>query len=503
MLIGLDYGTTTSLAISWLEGRPHEEGRILSSVYICNDGKLFTDETAYRNRTSSDGRFVRSPKSKLHNHEQDAQQLVCATLVSLFSNLNLAEKEDVRITLTVPNAWKDQHYVDMRNCVYKAAEQALGHRFDKDNFTIIPEPVAAALHFIVNKRMDGDKDTNYVVVCDIGGGTTDLAVVKCEKYREPDGIDLVFEVACPMDGDPKLGGDNFDEALMKYLLPDGVPAGVPEYVVWNSIKVLKSQLSTQDFAQIPLMKADGTILLDAHRRPKLLKCTRTEFEGLIKEYLNRLTTMLNILANKLQNYDSTCDLSQVYLLPVGGSCRIPAIRETLEKVFKARLCDMVNETEESFDSIASGAAFYSAWLAQKVSGYRAIEITNRLPHRLAIKHGDNALETWVPKNSPDGKYSPKMLHPIHMNPGGETFQIGKIQFFQGDGDFILENRNEHLKCADITIDEPIYAHGRRTEEIPVRLEVIIEQSRIHEVVITVDRGRENGRDFKYSKKIDG
>ena len=503
MLIGLDYGTTTSLAISWRGGHPHEESRSLSSVYICDDGTLFTDETKYRDRMNSGGRFVRSPKSKLHNHEQGAKRLVCETLVSLFRKLNLAENEDVKITLTVPNAWKDQHYVDMRNCVYEAAEQALGHRFDKDNFTIIPEPVAAALHFVVNKRMEGDKDINYVVVCDIGGGTTDLAVVKYEKYREPDGIDLVFEVVCPMDGDPKLGGDNFDEALMKYLLPDGIPAGVPEYVVWNSIKILKAQLSTQDFAQIPLMDADGNLLLDAHLRPKFLKCTRAEFEGLIKEYLDRLTSMLTILAHNLQSYDSTCDLSQVHLLPVGGSCRIPAIRRTLEKVFNTVLCDMVNEKEEFFDSIASGAAFYSAWLAQMVNGYRAIEITNRLPHRLSLKHGDNALETWVPKNSPDGKYSPKMLYPIHINPGGETFRIGKIQFFQGDGDFIQQNRNEHLKWADIIIDEPIYVHGRRAEDIPVKLEVIIEQSRIHEVVITVERGRENGHDFIFNKKIEG
>lgn len=503
MLIGLDYGTTTTLATSWKDGHPKEEGRILSSVFVTNDGKILTDEKAYRNRTTGDGHFERSPKAKIGTNDSSAKELVCATLKSLLQEIRIPENEKVNITLTVPNAWRDQHYATMRSCVYSAAESVLGRSFDKDNFTIIPEPVAAALHFFANKRLDGDSDTNYVVVCDVGGGTTDLAAVKCEKYREQDGIELYFEVVCPMEGDPRLGGDNFDEALFKYLLPDGIPAGVPDYVVWNSIKSVKSQLSKQEYAEIPLLKADGSVLLNSQRRPRSLKCSRKEFEGLISDYIKRLSGMLEILADKLQETDKTCDLSKVYLLPVGGSCRIPAIRAAMKDVFKAHLCDMVNETDESFDSIASGAAFYSAWVSKQIRGFSNIEIKNRVPHRLSIKHGENSLETWVPKNSPDGTYSPKELYPIEMNPDGETFQIGRIMFYQGDGDTIRENKNEPVKYADTTIKDRLYSHGRSLKDIPVTLKVVIEQSRIHKIIVTVPAGKENGKDFIYEKTFDG
>lgn len=497
MLIGLDYGTTTSLAISWSNGAPKEEGRIMSSVFIDNHGQILAKEKDYRELTKLDGFCVKSPKAILgdnqahasfdKSHKTKVHELVTATLTELLSGINVGENEPVQITLTVPNAWRDHHYVQMRKCVFEAAENVFGERFDPSTFSIIPEPVAAALHFVVNKRMDGNGEKNYVIVCDVGGGTTDLAVVRYEKYREPDGYDLKFEVVCPMEGDPQLGGDKFDLALQRALMPTGVPDGVPEYAFWNAIRDLKSRLSTLEHAEAAIMKADGTLL-------KRLCCSRPYFEKEIKAYLGHLETMLTELKGKLKEYDKDCKFSDVYLLPVGGSCRIPAIRETMLKVFKGHLCEMENEKKETFDSIASGAAFYSAWMNKKKTGFRSIEIVNRVPHRLAIKHAENALETWVPKNSPDGRYCPKMLYPIKLNPDGETFDIGKITLYQGDGDYVTEGLNE-LYQEPLVITQKAYAHNRKLTDIPVELTVVIENSRIKEITIRIPQGQKNKEDL--------
>lgn len=509
MMLGLDYGTTTTLAFSWMDEGLREQARILSSVFIDANGRILTDEDAYRNRTSQTGKYCHSPKSLLGKVNmfadsaslagEDPRKLICATLTTVFESLSLQDGEDIRITLTVPNAWRDRQYILMRECVFRTADKAFGSRFNKEHFAIIPEPVAAALHFIINKPVDGTVDTNYAIICDIGGGTTDLAVVRCDKFVEGDVTDLRFEVICPMEGAPGLGGDNFDKALKEFFFPNGVPAEVPDHILWNTIRAVKAQLSRQATATFPLLNAKGDILKDARKKDVFLHCTQAQFEQVIRDYLVRVRAMLEQLKEKLLDYDPHCDLSKVYLLPVGGSCRIPAIRTILKDVFKADLTDMDNELNETYDSIASGAAYYTAWMSKGIKGYRNIKIVNHLPHRLAIRHSVNTLETWIEKNSPDGTYSPTILRPVRMNPDGKTFRIGCISLFQGEGSFVDPARNELL--LEIDIDEPVYAHGRSLDEIPIVMEITIATSRIRRIRLVVENGREDGSDFEYEESF--
>lgn len=510
MKLGLDYGTTTTLAFSWRDEGLHEEARLLSSVFIDGNGKILTDESAYRNRSSQTGKYYHSPKSLLGRIDtfadsssvprDDPRELICATLASVFESLSIQDGEDIRITLTVPNAWRDKQYMLMRECVFHSAEKAFGSRFDKEHFSIIPEPVAAALHFIINKPVVGTVDTNYAVICDIGGGTTDLAVVRCDKFVEGDVTDLRFEVVCPMEGAQGLGGDNFDKALKEHFFPSDAPAAVPDHVLWNTIRAMKSQLSRQMNVTLPLLTGKGDILKDRRNKDVFLTCSRSQFESIIQDYLARIRAMLEQLRESLLTYDPHCDLSKVYLLPVGGSCRIPAIRAILKDVFQAELTDMDNELDETYDSIASGAAYYTALMSEGIKGYRNIRIVNRLTHRLAILHSVNTLETWIDKNSPDGTYSPKILRPIRMNPDRETFQIGCISIFQGEGSFVNPARNERL--LDVDIEEPVYAQGRDLEDIPVVLEITIETSRIRKIRLAVEKGRKDGSDYEFVKTFD-
>ena len=507
MLIGVDYGTTTSLAISWKNGILHEESRILSSVFVDENKRILTDEAAYRNLSSQNGNYILSPKSLLKSNDNfsgngdgdlpNPKEMVTETLTHLFRNISIHDNSPVHITLTVPNAWRDNQYMLMRECVVNAAKSVFGGRFNKDAFAIIPEPVAAALHFITHKEMAGDEDKNYIVICDIGGGTTDIAAVKYQKYRGDNGFDLYFDVVCPLEGDHELGGDVFDKALLNHLLPHGIPYDVPDFVAWNQIKALKAQLSRREFGQVPLLKKDGTLLKDGWNNPVYLKCTRAQFEALISPYLDKLKRMLVKLATKMKELDCRCDLSRVYLLPVGGSCRIPVIRKTLREVFPAQINDMEGEKNGYYDSIASGAACYSAISEKVFRGYNDIEIANRTAHRLALKHGDNALETWVEKNSPDGDYHPRELNPAEWVEEGVSFHVGKIAFYQGEGHTVDEELNVYN--GGFTVPDMLYSHGKALESIPASLNVHIKQSRIESIKLVVKWGNEDGSDFVFLK----
>lgn len=510
MIVGLDYGTTTSLAISWKADGLFEESRLLSAVFVDKDKCCETNENAYRNKTSLDGSYVHSPKTMLASKDAcqecydklgvSPDDLICATLKDMFSKLAVKLKSDekVRMTLTVPNAWRDRQYVAMRNCVFRAAQEVFGPYFDKEHFTIIPEPVAAALHYILNENIYGDSDLSYVVVCDVGGGTSDLAVVKCEKYQANDGFDLIFDVVCPMEGVPGLGGDDFDRKLFENLMPGGIPEGIPEYSVWKSIKILKSRLSTTLQATIPIVKKDNSPILDRNNRPVCISCSRAQFEKMISVHLERLTSLLRNLKCALAEYDPACDFSKVRLLPVGGSCRIPAVRAILGKVFEgAVMIDMENERRETYDSIASGAAYYSAWMNGGIHGYNSIDISNRLPHRISILYAESSLETWVEKNSPDGVYCPKTLYPVRMDDNGDTFSIGKISLYQGDGNFVNHDENELL--LELEIPDVVHSHGRSLDEIPVSLEIEIKNSRVNRMSITIKDGLMDKEDYIYEK----
>ena len=82
---------------------------------------------------------------------------------------------------------------------------------------------------------------------------------------------------------------------------------------------------------------------------------------------------------------------------------------------------------------------------------------------------------------------------------GNTFKIGKIKLFQGDGEYVKIGKNEFL--TEIEIKEDIYSHGRELNDIPVKLEVTIKSSRIEKVTLSVEQGNYNRNNFYFEQII--
>jgi molecular chaperone DnaK len=224
---------------------------------------------------------------------------------------------------------------------------------------IINEPTAAALAY----GLDKSKKNHKVAVYDLGGGTFDISILELG--------DGVFEVKST-NGDGHLGGDDFDQRLMDYLADEfqkkeGVDLRKDPMALQRlkeAAENAKKQLSTTPQTEVNLpyitASADG---------PKFLveTITRAKFESLVSDLVARTVGPCEkaILDSGL----SISEIDEVIL--VGGSTRIPAVQETVKRVFGREPHKGVNPDEV----VAIGAAIQGGVLAGDVHDVLLLDVT--------------------------------------------------------------------------------------------------------------------------------
>ncbi|MEV5689688.1 Hsp70 family protein [Micromonospora globbae] len=183
---------------------------------------------------------------------------------------------------------------------------------------IVPEPVAAALEYDVA----GD-DTRTILVYDLGGGTFDTTVIRIGPE--------VAEVLCTH-GDQQLGGVDWDNRLVEYLLDEFVSRADPSddprvdeefrQEVALTAEEVKRQLSTVTSRRVPMRYAGASADVEV---------TRETFEELTRDYLERTIErteeLLKVLGDKLGTDDPAAAIDEVLL--VGGSSKMPAVTRRL------------------------------------------------------------------------------------------------------------------------------------------------------------------------------
>jgi len=224
---------------------------------------------------------------------------------------------------------------------------------------IINEPTAAALAY----GLDKSKKNHKVAVYDLGGGTFDISILELG--------DGVFEVKST-NGDGHLGGDDFDQRLMDYLADEfqkkeGVDLRKDPMALQRlkeAAENAKKQLSTTPQTEVNLpyitASADG---------PKFLveTITRAKFESLVSDLVARTVGPCEkaILDSGL----SISEIDEVIL--VGGSTRIPAVQETVKRIFGREPHKGVNPDEV----VAIGAAIQGGVLAGDVHDVLLLDVT--------------------------------------------------------------------------------------------------------------------------------
>ena len=365
-IIGIDLGTTNS-AVAVMEGGsatiiPNSEGNRTtpSVVAFSKDGERLVGETAKRQAITNPHRTIASVKREMGHDwkspEIDGKQYTPEEISAMILQKLKADAE-AYLNDTVTNAviTVPAYFTDAQRQATKDAGQIAGLKVDR----IINEPTAAALSY----GMDKETDQSKIMVYDLGGGTFDVSILEVG--------DGVFEVLSTR-GNNKLGGDDFDNAVVDYLAAEfKKESGVDltkdltamqrlKDAAEKAKKEISSTLTTN--VNLPFITAvDGQpVHLD-------INLSRAKFDELTHDLVEKTRKPVEDALNDAGL--SASDIDKVLL--VGGSTRVPAVQELVKKITGKDPQKDINPDE----SVAIGAAIQGGVLTGEVKDLLLLDVT--------------------------------------------------------------------------------------------------------------------------------
>ena len=362
-IIGIDLGTTNS-CVAVMEGSeakviPNPEGgRTTASAVAFKNGERLVGEVAKRQAITNPNTILSikrhigtDHKVEVEGKEYTPQEISAIILQHLKSYAEDYLGETVtEAVITVP-----AYFNDSQRQATKDAGKIAGLEVKR----IINEPTAAALAY----GLDKTDQEQTILVYDLGGGTFDVSILELAEGT--------FEVLATA-GDNKLGGDDFDEVIIDYLVEEfkkenGIDLSQDKMAMQrlkDAAEKAKKDLSGVAQAQIslPFITADQT-------GPKHLEVslTRAKFEELSSGLVERT---LGPVRQALQDADLSANEVDKVLL-VGGSTRIPAVQEAIKKVTGKEPSKGVNPDEV----VAVGAAIQGGVLTGDVKDVLLLDVT--------------------------------------------------------------------------------------------------------------------------------
>lgn len=384
-VIGIDLGTTNS-CVAVMEGGeavviPNPEGsRTTPSVVgFKKDGERIVGETAKRQAITNPDRTIISIKRHMgSNHkevidgkEYSPQEISAIILQKLKSDAEAYLGQPVtQAVITVPAYFNDSQ---------RQATKDAGKIAGLEVLRIVNEPTAAALAYGMEKSED-----QTILVYDLGGGTFDVSILELG--------DGFFEVKATS-GDNMLGGDDFDQVIIDYL--------VAEFKKEQGVDLSKDKAAVQrlkDAAEKAKKELSGVLtttislpfitMVDSVPAHLELNLTRAKFEELSADLVER--TMIPARQALSDAGLSTSDIDRVVL--VGGSTRIPAVQEAVKKLTGKEPHKGVNPDEV----VALGAAVQAGVLTGDVKDVVLLDVT---PLSLGIETAGGVFTKMIDRNT--------------------------------------------------------------------------------------------------------
>ncbi|WFR65213.1 molecular chaperone DnaK [Paenibacillus amylolyticus] len=384
-VIGIDLGTTNS-CVAVMEGGeavviPNPEGaRTTPSVVgFKKDGERVVGETAKRQAITNPDRTIMSikrhmgtsHKETIDGKDYSAQEISAIILQKLKSDAEAYLGQTVtQAVITVPAYFNDSQ---------RQATKDAGKIAGLEVLRIVNEPTAAALAYGMEKSED-----QTILVYDLGGGTFDVSILELG--------DGFFEVKATS-GDNQLGGDDFDQVIIDYL--------VSEFKKDQGIDLSKDKAAVQrlkDAAEKAKKELSGVLtttislpfitVADGVPQHLELNLSRAKFEeisaGLVERTLEptrRALSDAGMTAN---------DIDKIVL--VGGSTRIPAVQEAIKKLTGKEPHKGVNPDEV----VALGAAVQAGVLTGDVKDVVLLDVT---PLSLGIETAGGVFTKMIERNT--------------------------------------------------------------------------------------------------------
>ncbi|MDU2242206.1 MAG: molecular chaperone DnaK [Paenibacillus sp.] len=384
-VIGIDLGTTNS-CVAVMEGGeavviPNPEGaRTTPSVVgFKKDGERIVGETAKRQAITNPDRTIISIKRHMgtnHKESIDGKEFTPQEISAIILQKLKADAEAylgqpvTQAVITVPAYFNDSQ---------RQATKDAGKIAGLDVLRIVNEPTAAALAYGLEKAED-----QTILVYDLGGGTFDVSILELG--------DGFFEVKATS-GDNHLGGDDFDQKIIDYL--------VAEFKKDQGIDLSKDKAAVQrlkDAAEKAKKELSGVLtttislpfitVVDGVPQHLEVNLTRAKFEELTADLVERT---LGPTRRALSDAGLTpADIDRIVL--VGGSTRIPAVQEAIKKLTGKEPHKGVNPDEV----VALGAAVQAGVLTGDVKDVVLLDVT---PLSLGIETAGGVFTKMIERNT--------------------------------------------------------------------------------------------------------
>ncbi len=392
MVVGIDLGTTNTLACYFVNGKKKllkfKGGATMlpSVIFTDKNNNVIVGQPAQSRGAMDPSRMIRSAKTFIGNSElnktwKHGKRVYTPTDVAievlkevrerLIRNMRLDDNEEIGAVITVPAYFNDNQRDETRK-----AGTAAGFKV----MWILEEPTAAAIEAVHAKHLD-----KKVFVVDIGGGTFDLSVLEADHANHT-------YTAIAIDGDDRLGGDDFDKAVQQEFirhieddtgikLTDYKSAGLEEADynslmnrLLNEARHAKEELS--EVTECPITLPNLTTLGGKNYELDFV-FTRKAFERACKPLFDRIFNQLNEFVKDNKRFKRK-DIGHVIL--AGGTCFIPYIKERIEKDLGIKPDDDLPLSQ----LVVSGAARVAEAKSSGLEG-EGVEIKSILAHSLGIK----------------------------------------------------------------------------------------------------------------------